>query len=439
MAGTGSSLCFRTMPSFRARQDYERPPIETIVRQHVEAVTCLSIVRATLLDSPHVKLHHLDRLDNRLTAHLDGLAVAGEFGWRLCESALADAGRGEIFTGTVRALEDGSADRLDHLLAVAEAAPALLSGVIAAFNWVSAQWLQGAILGLLNAKSATRLLIGIAACRLHQVDPGVPLAIALTADDVRLRAFALRAASECGRIELLPACLEALDDADTDCRFHAASAAALLGDRQRALRALESIASERGPTQMYALRLLLKLLPLQQAAPILNTLSGDPTNRRTLLKAVGAAGDPYYIPWLIDQMADLEVTRLAGESFSMITGADLAWLDLERKPPAGFESGPNDDPTDDDVGMDDDENLPWPDPERVARWWHANEHRFQAGHRYFMGAPPSPAHCVQVLRDGYQRQRMAAAQYLCLLQPGTKLFNCAAPAWRQRRWLDRLA
>ena len=57
----------------------------------------------------------------------------------------------------------------------------------------------------------------------------------------------------------------------------------------------------------------------------------------------------------------------------------------------------------------------------------------------FRSAAPSWEHCLQVLKDGYQRQRVAAAHYLCLLRPGTPLFNCAAPAWRQKRLLERMS
>jgi hypothetical protein len=52
-----------------------------------------------------------------------------------------------------------------------------------------------------------------------------------------------------------------------------------------------------------------------------------------------------------------------------------------------------------------------------------------------MGQPPNPDNCQRVLREGYQRQRIAGALYLALLRPGTPLFPTAAPAWRQRRWL----
>jgi len=58
------------------------------------------------------------------------------------------------------------------------------------------------------------------------------------------------------------------------------------------------------------------------------------------------------------------------------------------------------------------------------------------GRRYFMGAPVTREHCIGVLTRGRQRQRSLAAHYLCLLEAGTPLFNTAAPAWRQERWLQ---
>jgi hypothetical protein len=48
------------------------------------------------------------------------------------------------------------------------------------------------------------------------------------------------------------------------------------------------------------------------------------------------------------------------------------------------------------------------------------------------------AHCSDILKNGYQRQRSLAAHHLCLLEPGTPLFNTSAPAWRQQRELARL-
>ncbi len=104
-----------------------------------------------------------------------------------------------------------------------------------------------------------------------------------------------------------------------------------------------------------------------------------------------------------------------------------AWLDLERLPPPRLELGPDDDPNAPNVDMDEDDGLPWPDPVKVHAWWNANSHRFQPGMRYFMGQPLNRDHCLRVLKEGFQRQRIAAALHLSLLDPGTPLFE-----WRAR-------
>jgi hypothetical protein len=74
----------------------------------------------------------------------------------------------------------------------------------------------------------------------------------------------------------------------------------------------------------------------------------------------------------------------------------------------------------------------------VQRWWDQHGGQFASGARFFMGAGPSRPHCIDVLKRGYQRQRIAAAFHLCLLDPGTPLFEWRAPAWRQQQELARL-
>jgi hypothetical protein len=57
------------------------------------------------------------------------------------------------------------------------------------------------------------------------------------------------------------------------------------------------------------------------------------------------------------------------------------------------------------------------------------------GQRLFLGQAPSLEGARRVLREGFQRQRITAANWCCLLAPGTKLFAAASPAWRQQRRL----
>lgn len=412
--------------------------IPIVVHQYAEESAALRRVHSQLVRAPHVKLQQLARLHERLRAHLDGLAVAGEYGWACCQAALESPGVGEVFVATVRALQRNSAPDLERLLALAQALPESRAGVSSAFGWVSAASLQGTARALLSAPEPFRRGIGIVACAMHRAQPGAALADAMHDADPPLRAAAFGVAGALGRVDLLPLCRDACTDDAAASRFAAAAAALLLGDRGVAPESLRAIVSAPGPWRVRAAGLLLRVLALPQAHGVLKALAQEAGLGRLVIQGVGAAGDPLYVPWLIQQMEDPSLARLAGESFSLITGLDLAHLDLERKPPENAEFGPNDDPNDDNVAMDEDDGLPWPDPEKIGAWWQANGHRFAAGTRYFMGEAPSPAHCLTVLKNGFQRQRMAAAAYLCLMKPGTPLFNTAAPAWRQQRWLDAM-
>jgi uncharacterized protein (TIGR02270 family) len=415
-----------------------RNPVVAVVLQHVEDAAVLRNSRSYLVSASDVKLHQLRRLDDRLAAHLDGIAVAGKHGTLLTIAALQNSGQGEIYTATVNTIESRDAVGLEKLLSGTEPLPEIQAAVVSAFGWVTAASLQGITKALLDSPNSFRRQVGLAACAMHQVNPGVALVAALNDESSALRARALRVVADLGLVNHLQACTDGLKDEDPDCAYQAARAGILLGNRGASVSALHRIALAPGPWRSRALGLLLKLQSPTDAHATLKALAQDPACIRLLIHGIGTAGDPHYVPWLIQQMQDLKLSRLAGESFSYITGLDLAYLDLERKPPEGVGFGPNDDPNDDNVAMDEDDGLPWPDVEKVSAWWQAHGHRFATGARYFMGEPPSPGHCLDVLKNGFQRQRMAAAIYLCLLKPGTPLFNCAAPAWRQQRLLAKM-
>jgi uncharacterized protein (TIGR02270 family) len=391
-----------------------------------------------LVRAPHVKLLHLGRTDERLAAHLDGLAVAGAEAVSMARSALANPGVGEIFTCAVLAIEQRDVAQIERLLALGESLPEATRALDSAFGWVTPPMLRGLTSPLLRSASPAARRLGLAACALQRVDPGSPLTEACSDADPVLRQRAFQATAQLGRVDLLEACRAGLRDADARVAFAAASAALLLGDRHAAVEALSALAQTPGPDQAHAVVRVVKVLAPDAAQSLLKPLAQNPALIRTLIRGIAVAGDPHHVPWLIRQMADPKLTRVAGEAFSTITGLDLAYLDLDRKPPEGEVAGPTDDAADDDVALDEDESLPWPDADRIAAWWQANGLGFQPGARYFAGKPPSAAHCLAVLKTGFQRQRAAAAEYLCLLTPGTPLFNVAAPTRRQERQLAQM-
>lgn len=414
----------------------QRPPIPAIVEQHAEESAMLRHQRAVLVRAPHVALRHLRRLDDRIAAHLDGLAVAGDFGAQCAQAGLARAGAGEVFAVAVGVIESKDSTGLDKLLALAAALPEAQRGLLSAFGWVSASQLQGVVRQLLASPVPHQRAMGLGVCRLHRVDPGTVLASALADGEAGLRLEALCTAAALGRVDRLGAALALLGHEDAAVARQAALTACLLGDRAAALQQLEALLLHEGPEDQALALLTLLASRWERGAELVRQIaqrSAQP--QRRVIRACGWLGDTRLVPWLIELMSIDPLARLAGESFTMITGADLAALDLERKPPADFESGPSDRPEDDDVALDEDDSLPWPDAERVSRWWAERAASLPSGGRCFMGASPTLAHCEQVLRDGTQRQRGVAAVLRCVLQPGTALFPTAAPAWRQQRLL----
>ncbi len=412
------------------------PPIHTIVQQHAEESAILHNIRSRLVHAPHIKLPHLFRFDDRLAAHLDGLAVAGGFGSGLCDAELETPSAGRVFAAAVRAIEEKDLRRLDRLFALVEAVPECMRGLTSAFGWVSPDHLTGTDKSLLDSDHPLRRTVGLAASAMHRINPGPSLDRALVDPDATLRARALRIAGECGRSDLLPACLAALEDNDPDCRFRAGWSAVLLGNRGRALVSLSELIFRPGPFRAATIQLVLRVVDRNKSLEYLKRLARDPGSKRELIQGAGVAGNPNYILWLLDQMENPNLARPAGESFSLITGLDLSDPDVSGKPPDNFESGPNDNPDDEDVDVDPDEDLPWPDHEKTEKWWDKNQHRFAVGVAHFMGEPVSIENCQRVLREGYQRQRMAAAVFLSLYHPGAPLFPTNAPAWRQQRLLD---
>ena len=410
--------------------------IPRILEQHVEEAAFLWILRDSAVGAPHYQLSDLAKLDSRIEAHLDGLRIAGVDGWRLCEKSLKLGEVGEVFAAGVLALESKDTNRLEGVLETVTQFPDTLRGLVSAFGWVAPQRLAGTVKSYLTSQSPLIRQIGVAACAVHRADPGQILANIISdyAAPAPLQACALRTAGQLKRSDLIDPIKGHLQADDETVKFWAAWSSVLLGNRKRAIETLKSVASNKSQLGQRAFDLLLRAMSPTDAHQWLKSLAQFSEWRRDLVVGVGIVGDPFYVPWLINQMSVPELSRVAGEAFSSITGVDIAYEDLDDEPPPGFESGPTENPEDEDVAMDSDEDLSWPSPLKIAAWWEANKGRFNQGFRYLSGMPVSQLQCKRVLTEGYQRQRKAAALELALMQADEPLFEVRAPGWLQQSW-----
>ena len=411
--------------------------IEDIVSQHAEEAAFLWLLRDNAVRAPHYDLKDLADLEERIEAHLDGLRVAGEECWPFCEAGLQQQEVGEVFAAGFIALAGVRNDWLEQVLEVVAETPETARGLISALGWVDREKLQGQVVEWLKSDQAGLRQLGLGACGVQRVDCGPYLVQAIEDDEPAVRARALRSVGELRRQDLLPLVAKHLDDEDDSCRFQAARSAMFLG-QERGLDVVRRYVGPASPWQASALGLVLRAMNPPSAMQWVRDLNREPELARLVVQAAGIIGDPVAIPWLIEKMKQPELARVAAEAFSLITGVDLAYDDLEGDWPEGFEAGPTENPEDEDVALDEDEDLPWPESDLIDQWWSNNQARFPRGQRFLCGRPISMEACRDVLKNGFQRQRRAAALEMIFLNPKEPLFNTSAPAKRQQRTLGML-
>lgn len=405
-----------------------------VVLQHSDDVTFSWLLRDLAILSPHFTLADLAQLDSRTEADLDGLRIAGSVGWELCRQCLQSKDPGGAFAASVLALESGDPARLSDVLKEASHAHGAEQGLLSAVGWVAADYVDGWRHSMLQSTKVFNVRVNIAGLAIRRIDIGSELERGLGSRDFPTVARTLRAIGETKYCSALKRVREHLHTDDEQCRFWAAWSSVLLGEKASA-ESLKTFVNFNTSVAYRAIQLAPRVLETANAQRWLRGLAQDETTRRFALIGCGVTGDPVYIPTLISQMSVPEQARVAGEAFSMITGVDLAYEDLDIDWPEGFEAGPTEDPADENVDLDPDEDLPWPNQQLIEKWWQEHGRAFQPGVRYLCGQPISRENCRRVLIEGYQRQRIAASLELALLNPDEPLFEWRAPGWRQQEWL----
>ena len=393
-----------------------------------EECAFLWLQRDHAVRAPNVRLINLARADARLDAYLAALRPA-------VASVLAsepDATPGATFCEAFLAIEAGNLQAVDQLMHRPQQ-----HELIAALC-MAAQPAATVVIDRLRAETADPVaqVLHLAASGGRRRSPRGALDDALSHPEASVRARAYRSVGQLGLIDHQRPLLTGLQEEDAECRFWAAWAAARMG-ADEPVSVLADIAWNNSAHADDALDILLRRLEVGQANAWLRELARLPERQRSLLRATGVIGDPLYVPWLIERMAEPAAARLSGEAFSMITGVDLAYSDLVLRPPPSVPDEPNDDPADENVALDEDAYLSWPDPGRVGQWWSDNRGRFTVGTGYFLGTPKDAADWLGALSDGYQRQRHAAALELAIRQPGSAMFETRARARLQRQLLVR--
>jgi uncharacterized protein (TIGR02270 family) len=396
-----------------------------VVQIHAGEAAFLWTQRQQAVQAPHYQLEHLAKLDERVEAHLQALRLAGSVGERVVQAQLAQGEAGGVFVAAWLAMGASEQQAMRHVLALGLGDPAFEPALLAALLWLDADASGHALRGSQNGHPQHRRL-ALAVAAGHRRDPAAGLVRALQDPDDAVRAQALRAAGELVRHDLMDTLRAHREESHPECRFWANWSLTLLGDSDGPM-ALADAVSKLPQRAGLAVDVGVRCAHPALAKEWIRDLAQTADTLRLAIRAVGAHGDPRTVDWLIERMDDPLLARVAGEAFSTITGADLRYLDLNRDAPAETA-------TEAPAQSAEDDNLPWPDREAIARWWAQGRSRMPSVGRCLGGAAVSLESAARLLRDGFQRQRRAAAIEAVRLGAKT-LFPVEQRASRQQRLL----
>lgn len=410
--------------------------VPELIGRHADDVAFFWLLRDIACRAPHYGLADLAKLDGRIEAQFEALRLDLRQGWRACRRNLALKKPGETFAACVLGFPRLKAARIEATLKASLSTPANQRAAASALGWLPADQAMNFVRPLFAGTDPAQRRLAVATAAVHRVDPGANLQRLYRDADPRVRERAFRAAGKLGASAVHPDIRKATGDADLAVRVAACWTTLRLQPDPSVLADLQTLAQrEQSPHRRAIVALIVRRLPPALAYRWLEVLRILPRSERLAVFGFGQLGDPRAIPQLLAAMAAPPLARVAGEAFEMITGAYLYDEKLIGKRPEGFEAGPTESPADENVDLDPDENLPWPDVAKVRGWWSANQSRFNEGTSYLLGKPRTPETLREVLRAGRQRQRAAAALELALAKPTEPLFNVHAPGFRQQAQL----
>lgn len=399
-----------------------------IYERFVDDASFLWVLRSVALKQPHYLLSDLHELEKRITSNLDGFFSCPDIVWEFCEAALEFEEPGEVFAASIFAFRSLEAEKIQKVVEVGLSDPNASKGLISALAWLpdelTATWIEK----FLRSKDLSHKTLAIAVLSAKRKDPGEYLLTLLRREDCiadeALYARMIRLVGELARVDLVPAVNSAMNSEFSSVKFWAFWSAALLGNKA-VYKDLEEFVLEENPHQNLATQLYFRCAPMEDSKKLISQLSKNENESRIVIKACAALGDPQVVPWLIQKMESPDFARVSGEAFTQITGIYLEENNLDLDLP-DIPTIPNDESDDANIDMDEDENLAWPDVAKIKYVWQKYSSQYAVGSRYLNGKLIIRESLLDIVRNGYQRHRIAAALELALLEPSLQLVNVNA-------------
>lgn len=404
-------------------------PYRQIFETYVDDASFLWLLRDNALIQPHYTVDDLVQLEKRIDAHLEGLISAPALAWELCEEALTFEQAGEVFTAAITAFTSSDIHKIQKAVEVGLSNNNAQKGLISALAWLPGKVVHPWVKKFFMSKELEHKCLAVATCSARREDPSTYLNKLLERDDCleneALHSRCLRIIGELKRDDLLNALIKSEGSELESVKFWALWSLVMLGQKDRAETLEPFILSSESFSQK-AIDLYFRVIPITKARQLITRMGENKERVRDVIYATAVLGDPQAVDWLLRLMNEQKLARVAGEAFTTITGIQLEPNQLHIDVADSPTVIPKDEPEDENLELDPDEHLPWPDAHKVASVWASRKATFTAGHRYFLGRAIEEDVLKHQLRHGFQRRRRMAAVELALMQAQQVLFNVDA-------------
>ena len=323
----------------------------------------LWILRGRQRREPHVYSEHIAELDGRIQANLDGLLLYGEEAWAIAVANGEFPQGGEAFCLGYLAFHSEDVTKIQYATEFALQNDETFKGLVSALAWLPGIKVHPWIKQFFHSKNLAHKRLALAACRIRREDPAGFLTQIFErqdcVDNSSLLAEALRTAGYFKRTDLIERPNKFLVHPEPQVAFWAIYCCTQLGKTHVAeqLKPLCTSAEENlSFLAPRALFLSMYYLPLEVARAWIGewVVQGC---LRAAVKACGLLGDPSAVPWLLEQMTERTLNRIAAEAIFLITAQQPA-----QAPAPELIDQEEEDNLDDD-------SLFWADPKRCAEFY----------------------------------------------------------------------
>lgn len=387
-----------------------RSPFYHLYEQHASEVAHLWGLWFGATMQPQYNPLRLAELEKRVFNHIAGLMHKPDWGWQACLDNLEFMAEGEVFAATQVAFRSYNTERIKYVVDTALASPPLYLGLLTALTWLPADICHPWLKKFFESKNLQHKLLALDACLFRNEDPGHYLmTMAKRADcvnDINLLQSIWKCVGNFKRKDVY----ELAELAKPENCFYSIRADILLGN-EVPVDALRPFVFDNSEYREEATELAFRTLPQAQARNWISELAQSPGQKPWVIKATATLGDPRALGWLVNQMQEPIVARLAGYAFTQMTGVDIA-AGLEASSPYSLEQQLELD----DIAMDEQEFLPWPNAQAIEAFVNANANKhLAAGERYCWGRKISKQDLQTLYDQGTQPARRAANYELALM------------------------